>query len=609
VFSFFLENKLSFTIHASVAAMVCQGTEFTLPVGEYGNLLCELFDLYIKYKHYISISTFDQMISSVTELEGHVCTFKDCFGLFLAIAPEGKLFPCQRFIGLDDFSLGSVDDFGKNGSINNHPVAKLFLEREHEIKNECGSCEHYLYCKGGCAYNALTAKTLKDPSCEAYKQIFSKIKAMIIEEMASPKNIEAVVSNPFEGKGNPFLRKGKVIELSQKPHPSIKALNAIKIISIVKMAECSDMETACNELSGLKINVTPSYLENLLYQTKTEHKPLNNLYIHLTFKCQLKCTHCYAQSGSQFEEFFPVLSLDKVITEAISLNFRQIVFTGGEPLLHSNIDEILDLLIEYKRKQIKIKFILRTNFTIAFTQDELGKMACAFHQIVVSVDGDKESHEKRRGTNTYDLLIKNLTDYQKEFKNQYKYAELSIAGVMPAREVNEAPGIALKKLGSELQIKRVRFRPILPLGRAASWDIPPVSEALGSYTDVCETIKYGISCIDSCGMGLNLYVEPNGNSFPCYAFHKKINILGNIIEQGLTHVVRSDLFTSLKKATVNSNPKCKSCKYKYICGGACRAWGGQLTQSNLNIAPPECTGLFKNAEIIYHEALDYIREI
>jgi uncharacterized protein len=606
VFSFFLENRLSFTIHASVAAMGKEQTEFTLPVNQYGDLLCELFDLYVKYRHYISISTFDQMISSVAELQGHVCTFKDCFGLFMAVAPEGDLFPCQRFVGLPEFSLGNSITFNNTGNQQQHPVANLFLKREKEIQTECALCEHYEHCKGGCAYNAWTAKTLKDPSCEAYKQIFSKIKALLIEEMSSPENIEAVASRPFEGKGNPFLRKGKIIELSQKPHPSIQALNAIKIISTIKIAESPDLETARNELSLLNINVTSSYLENLSRSTKTEHKPLNNLYIHLTFMCQLKCSHCYAQSASEHDVFFPADALEKVIDEATELGFRQIVFTGGEPLLHNEIEEILDLLIEYKKKQLKINFILRTNFTIAFTSEQLNKIAHAFHQVVASVDGDKETHEKRRGLDTYDLLIKNLTNYQKQFKEQYTCAELSIAGVMPAKAADETPGIALKKLGKELQIKRVRFRPVLPLGRAAAWDIPPVSEALGSYSETSETLKFGISAIDSCGMGLNLYVEPDGNSFPCYAFHQKTKILGNIIEQGLTSVVRSGLFTSLRKATVDTNPKCKTCKFRYICGGACRAWGGELTQSNLNSPPPECTGLFINAERIYREALDYI---
>ena len=46
---------------------------------------------------------------------------------------------------------------------------------------------------------------------------------------------------------------------------------------------------------------------------------------------------------------------------------------------------------------------------------------------------------------------------------------------------------------------------------------PPVSEAPGAHADLLELIEEGFCPVASCGLGQNLYVEPSGKSFPCYA--------------------------------------------------------------------------------------------
>jgi len=161
-------------------------------------------------------------------------------------------------------------------------------------------------------------------------------------------------------------------------------------------------------------------------------------------------------------------------------------------------------------------------------------------------------------------------------------------------------------LASSLNIRQVRFRPILPIGRAEKWDIPPVSEAISSYYNTDEILIQGFSPVSSCGIGQNLYVEPNGNAFPCYAYQKNHSYLGNVMKQGLEQVLLSGKFINLRNHTVDTNPKCSGCKFRYICGGACRAWGGEQTQHNLDAPPPECTGLYKRAEDIYLKAINYL---
>ena len=109
-------------------------------------------------------------------------------------------------------------------------------------------------------------------------------------------------------------------------------------------------------------------------------------------------------------------------------------------------------------------------------------------------------------------------------------------------------------------------------------------------------------------MGKNMFIEPNGNVFPCYAFKKGHSYLGNVISDGLEKIVKSDEFVDLSAHTVDTNSKCSKCDYRYLCGGACRAWGGEQTQFDLDIPPPECNGLYQRAEEIYLTSLNYLRE-
>jgi len=157
-----------------------------------------------------------------------------------------------------------------------------------------------------------------------------------------------------------------------------------------------------------------------------------------------------------------------------------------------------------------------------------------------------------------------------------------------------------------LGIRRTRFRPLLPLGRARDWDEPPTSEALSAHADPLELIENGFQPVASCGLGQNLYVEPSGDSFPCYAYHQGHSLLGNVLTYGLAAILRCEAFRDLSRHSVDTNSKCRGCDLRYLCGGACRAWGGTACQHDLDAAPPECNGLRTRAESLLFAATNYL---
>jgi uncharacterized protein len=123
-----------------------------------------------------------------------------------------------------------------------------------------------------------------------------------------------------------------------------------------------------------------------------------------------------------------------------------------------------------------------------------------------------------------------------------------------------------------------------------------------------ELIEDGFHPVSSCGLGQNLYVEPSGESFPCYAYHRRHSLLGNVLNgpAALGDVLASSAFRNLSSHTVDTNPKCQACEVRYLCGGACRAWGGSGAQHDLDAPPPECDGLLRRGLNLWATATKYL---
>jgi uncharacterized protein len=330
-------------------------------------------------------------------------------------------------------------------------------------------------------------------------------------------------------------------------------------------------------------------------QRDLQPKPglLNNLYLHLTFRCQLECRHCYARSDAHGHEQpdLPVPALARLLREAKECGFRQVVLTGGEPLIHADRAALLDVLIAARAWAAPMNLVLRTNLALPLSPDVLRRVALAVDQVVVSLDGDEAMHDARRGEGSYAATLCNLEAYARIVETVPGAGELSLAAVLRAADATGPEGDSVRALAQRLGVRRTRFRPLLPLGRAADWDETPTSEALGAHADPMDLITAGFRPVASCGLGQNLYVEPSGESFPCYACHQPAACLGNVIERGLAGILGSPAFRGLCQYTVDTNPKCRECELRYLCGGACRAWGGALTERDLDASPPECLGL------------------
>lgn len=88
---------------------------------------------------------------------------------YMAVTPEGDLFPCHQFVGKNKFKLGTVWD-----GIQNMAMVCEFRDAHIYNKNKCRDCWAKFHCGGGCHANAEFANsTITEPyyvGCELEKK-------------------------------------------------------------------------------------------------------------------------------------------------------------------------------------------------------------------------------------------------------------------------------------------------------------------------------------------------------------------------------------------------------------------------------------------------------
>ena len=88
------------------------------------------------------------------DLEGGPCAAKRLSGCgsgteYLAVTPQGDLYPCHQFVGNEEFRMGDVFT-----GVHNTALRDEFKACNVYAKEKCRSCFARFYCSGGCAANS-----------------------------------------------------------------------------------------------------------------------------------------------------------------------------------------------------------------------------------------------------------------------------------------------------------------------------------------------------------------------------------------------------------------------------------------------------------------------
>jgi len=264
---------------------------------------------------------------------------------------------------------------------------------------------------------------------------------------------------------------------------------------------------------------------------------LSFLWLEITGKCNLTCTHCYADSGPTGQLYGEMKYSDwvRVLDEAADLGCQRVQFIGGEPTLHPRLHDLVDHASHRNYKLIEVF----TNAT-RIGQDLLGCLQRNGAQLATSFYSDNpQTHET-------------ITQAKGSWERTVHGIQAALMARIPIRvgviEMNANAGHSVRatEFLRQLGVERISVDRQRGVGRS---EIIQLGERGELYTELC----------GQCGNG-QLCVTLRGEVFPC-VFSRR-TLLGNI-RSGLSCLLRG---SKLKQFRAKLNSVRESSSSETICG-------------------------------------------
>jgi len=304
----------------------------------------------------------------------------------------------------------------------------------------------------------------------------------------------------------------------------------------------------------------------------------------LTNACNLRCKHCFSFAGERLGDELNIDEIKKVLRELHNLGTMEIDFGGGEPLLRSDLFQVLNAA-----QSLDFEIVVLTNGTLL--DDATAKKLAEFSikHVQISLDGLRNAHEHLRGTGTFKPTIRAM----KALRNEgIKFAVRTTATKESFRDIKKLADISVKFGAYKFGV--VRF---FPAGRGMAYkdDLMLNAEEMLSLHDMIKDINtnYGHKIditADPCGFFEGdifkklresktimcpcaktwCLIKPNGVVSPCeiatfYAGNVRKNEFSQIWKNASIFKLFREFNPDLLKGT------CSVCHHKDVCGGYCRA--------------------------------------
>ena len=299
-------------------------------------------------------------------------------------------------------------------------------------------------------------------------------------------------------------------------------------------------------LKNLHSMINRSRLASLAVETRT---PLF-CKIELTYKCNFQCKHCYVKNLDSDYIIFD--DLKKILYDLKSLGVLFIYLTGGEPLLHPEINEILKLCDE-------MNFIttLQTNGSLITEKHiELFKSLSHFSLGISYHSDDPEEFDGFTQTPGSFIVVSEILGMLKDSGLDYFLK-------IPVTTFNRKEILTLARRLREENIKTELNTQILPdiadKDRTESFQPENVDYLIPFYEEgfLTFTKTRCSACKDK------LWIDPTGEVYPCELYRHSI---GNIFEENIKTLWYGEKALDILDSEIYREPDiCRDCSVKSTC--------------------------------------------
>lgn len=324
------------------------------------------------------------------------------------------------------------------------------------------------------------------------------------------------------------------------------------------------------------------------YRTLQTHKisalPIAILMPHSA--CNCRCVMCDIWKGNKNLKQLTEEDIQELLSSLKKLGTKQVVMSGGEALLNPNFFSLCQLL---KTQNLYIT-LLSTGLTLKKNAKEILKYV---DEIIVSLDGDEETHDIIRNIQGAYSKLKEGVQYIKSLDPRYKISARTVI-----HRLNFRKWIPIIESAKEIGVDRISFLPAdvssHAFNREVLWteerqmDVAIHINELSEFKAILDNVM--VACkkdIDSCFISesseklnkiftyycavhqlcdfpykkcnapwVSTVIEPDGNVKPCF-FHPAI---GNIRSHSLTEILNGKDGRSFRiNLNMDEDETCKRC--------------------------------------------------
>ncbi len=311
---------------------------------------------------------------------------------------------------------------------------------------------------------------------------------------------------------------------------------------------------------------------------KISNAELKSIYIEIISSCNQNCIYCYNSDTLKNKDIIDINTFKDIINQCFSDELDSVILSGGEPLLHPNIEEMLDYC--YKM-DVKVNII--SNGTLI--NDDTARLLSKYNPgLQFTLDGgDKSLHDSSRGKGTFEKQLLALENLKKYGYN----GMLNLRANIWRDNATEDNIISIIEFCNKYKIKRLDF---ITTKRTSSFNL--IINDTKVISNVSKWIKdnnqYNINItydednpIYKCELSDDkervqyvLRIASNGDVFPCQFFTSSEFAIGNIYENDIDSILSSDknkkLISLIKMRRFFIN-ECEECVYSSTCHAGCPA--------------------------------------
>lgn len=340
---------------------------------------------------------------------------------------------------------------------------------------------------------------------------------------------------------------------------------------------------------------------------------IESIYLHYTNKCNLYCKGCYSYDQNRNDESQD-LSMEyflEAVKQLKTYGLDKIIISGGEPTLRNDLDEF----IKYLKEILDINYIVLITNGTNLPHNLLHTIREYVDDVAVSIDGYEEGITFIRPTGIHKIVMNNIA--------LLKEAGINVSMIATLHRKNVNLMDKYQKLSEEMGIPlSYSILTCNNQNREECKDFMFSEDILSSikWEDILSSIKWNENIDNtniknfsfetrlSCEAGRKmLSIAANGDVYPCHMLHVEEFKLGNIKDMTVGEILCSSKRLIWKNISVDMIDGCNICKFKYLCGGACRA-NAYYLNATLKKKDPYCPLYYNFYETIINLIREYNRK-